>query len=468
MRAEYYLTPYLSFGGEYDNSDQNNSSEELFLNFRYNLGKKLSQKTNNMQSDTAKIWDRRYDEVIRENKIYLEEKLNTSKMGITAPTGLSGTAGSTTTVSAALTISNGYSSSTMGAVTYSIDGNKKGAEINSSTGAVDLSGASVGVIKIKATIAAKGNYDKETSIYDFTINFNNPTFGNIVNLSKQLNSNGVTVSSSPNLTNAPTNYNSVQHGNRTFTVTSATNNVSTSNISVDSSTGAVTASAGTVATVVTVTVSTAGGTKYGPGSKTYTVTFTKSDAPSLTFDDPNQVAWGTQVSVVTPTAASNYNQTQMGALSYSMSGTATGISVAANGTVTATQPGSVIVKVSTTGGTKYNAGSNVGTYTVTFTKKNAPNLLFSDPNQVAWGTSVSAVTPTAASNYDQNEMGALSYVGSAVGISVATNGTVTATQPGSVTVTVSTDGGTKYKAGNVGTYTVTFTKKNALNLSFAP
>ena len=39
-----------------------------------------------MQSDTAKIWDnRRYDEVIRENKVYLEKKSVSTITSIIAP-----------------------------------------------------------------------------------------------------------------------------------------------------------------------------------------------------------------------------------------------------------------------------------------------------------------------------------------------------------------------------------------------
>ena len=125
---------------------------------------------------------------------------------------------------------------------------------------------------------------------------------------------------------------------------------------------------------------------------------------------PNQVAWGTSVSAATPTAASNYDQNEMGALSYSMSGTATGISVAANGTVTATQSGSVTVTVSTDGGTKYNAVSNVGTYIVTFNKQ--------DINSVSGSTSLSgtsnSTTTVSASlangtGYNSSTMGAVTY-----------------------------------------------------------
>ena len=74
LRAEYFVTPYMSFGGELDRSDQNNHSEEVFLNFTYNFGEKLNQRVNTTPSAT-KVWDKRYDEVIRENKVYLEKRL---------------------------------------------------------------------------------------------------------------------------------------------------------------------------------------------------------------------------------------------------------------------------------------------------------------------------------------------------------------------------------------------------------
>ena len=74
LRAEYFVTPYMSFGGELDRSDQNNSSEELFINFTYNFGEKLNRRVNTTPSAT-KVWDKRYDEVIRENKVYLEKRL---------------------------------------------------------------------------------------------------------------------------------------------------------------------------------------------------------------------------------------------------------------------------------------------------------------------------------------------------------------------------------------------------------
>ena len=74
LRAEYFVTPHMSFGGEFDRSDQNNSSKEVFINFTYNFGEKLNRRVNTTPRAT-KVWDKRYDEVIRENKVYLEKRL---------------------------------------------------------------------------------------------------------------------------------------------------------------------------------------------------------------------------------------------------------------------------------------------------------------------------------------------------------------------------------------------------------
>ena len=114
LRAEYFVTPYMSFGGELDRSDQNNHSEELFMNFTYNFGEKLNQRVNTTPSAT-KVWDKRYDEVIRENKVYLEKRLVITSITAPSPTGTLGG-----TFDVALNDSDGYDSNTMGEVTYSI------------------------------------------------------------------------------------------------------------------------------------------------------------------------------------------------------------------------------------------------------------------------------------------------------------------------------------------------------------
>ena len=442
LRAEYFLTPHISFGGEYDNSDQNNSSEELFLNFKYNFGEKLNQRVNTTPSAT-KVWDKRYDEVIRENKVYLEKRLVITS--ITAPS-LSGTLGGT--VDVALASSTGYDSNTMGEVTYTINSadNVTGASISGSnlvlTNATITPAASSATIQIRATIAANDQYAETTINYNVAVNRQSAP-------SLSFATPDAVAWGTPVPAEAPTpssNYNATEMGALVYSGSADGINVA--------SNGTVTA---TQPGSVTVTVSTTGtSTKYETGTVgSYDVTFNKKNALDLSFATPDAVAWGTPVPAEAPTPSSNYNATEMGALVYS--GSADGINVASNGTVTATQPGSVTVTVSTSGtGTKYNSG-NVGTYTVTFNKKPALGLSFATPDAVAWGTTVPAEAPTPSSNYNATEMGALVYSGSADGINVASNGTVTATQPGSVTVTVSTSGtGTKYNSGNVGTYTVTF------------
>jgi len=132
LRAEYFLTPYISFGGEYDKSNQNNSSKKLFVNFTYNFGEKLSQQVNIAKANTTQIWDKRYDEVIRENKVYLEKKPVTN---LIAPPNLVGEVGESS-VNAPL-------------------GSALGALIDESTGVVDLSNA------VKTS-----NKDSETEFID--------------------------------------------------------------------------------------------------------------------------------------------------------------------------------------------------------------------------------------------------------------------------------------------------------------
>jgi hypothetical protein len=316
LRAEYYLTPHLSFGGEYDNSDQNNSSEELFLNFRYNFGEKLSQKTNNMQSDTAKIWDRRYDEVIRENKVYLEKRLVITT--ITPPT-LSGNLGDT--VSVALTSNNGYNSSAMGAVTYAIKdrGNVTGASISGSN--LDLSGATItpaassATIQIRATIAANDQYAEKTINYNVTVN--RQSAPSLLFATPAEVAWGTPVSAA----SAPTSYNEAEMGTLSYAISNVTG------ISINANTGTVTA---TQSGTATVTVSTSGtSSKYETGNVgSYTVTFTKQDLTTVSV--PSGFAGNAgSVSTVDASLTSNngYNSNTMGAVTYEIIGNNKGASI---------------------------------------------------------------------------------------------------------------------------------------------
>ena len=171
LRAEYFLTPYMSFGGELDRSDQNNHSEELFINFTYNFGEKLNQRVNTTPSAT-KVWDKRYDEVIRENKVYLEKRLVID----IKPTRLA-TIGET--VNVALNVSDGYDANTMGAITYSITTSSNNDNISGYTIAdsvIDLSSAtfanateSTRTIPVTATIATNENYAETVINYNVVV-----------------------------------------------------------------------------------------------------------------------------------------------------------------------------------------------------------------------------------------------------------------------------------------------------------
>ena len=171
LRAEYFVTPYMSFGGELDRSDQNNHSEEVFLNFTYNFGEKLNQRVNTTPSAT-KVWDKRYDEVIRENKVYLEKRLVID----IKPT-RSGTLDGT--VDVALNVrDDGYDSNTIGEVKYlfpeTVDGLKGYSKPDNST-TINLSGvtfteATESVnIPVTATIAANENYAETVIKYNVVV-----------------------------------------------------------------------------------------------------------------------------------------------------------------------------------------------------------------------------------------------------------------------------------------------------------
>ena len=59
FRAECYVNAGLSFGGEYDKSDQNNL---------HHFGNNSDDKT--YTANTVKVWDKRYNEVKRINEVY--------------------------------------------------------------------------------------------------------------------------------------------------------------------------------------------------------------------------------------------------------------------------------------------------------------------------------------------------------------------------------------------------------------
>ena len=124
-----------------------------------------------------------------------------------------------------------------------------------------------------------------------------------------------------------------------------------------------------------------------------------------------------------------------------------------------TAPGTATVTATIAGGTKYKPGI-AGKYTVEFTKREAPKLTFIEPQWVNFGTKSSA--PASPTGYDEATMGAIIYKvtsGTASdGATIDGDGRVHTTKVGKVVVTATTNGGTHYAAGKIGTFTVTVQK----------
>ena len=107
------------------------------------------------------------------------------------------------------------------------------------------------------------------------------------------------------------------------------------------------------------------------------------------------------------------------------------------------------------GGAKYKSGVD-DTYEVKFTKQEAHTLVFTDPSEVKWGTTYTA--PGYPSSYVKTDHGKITFTklissaGSSVLVDPGT-GEVSGTEnAGEVTVTATTNGGTKYAAGVIVTY----------------
>ena len=258
-------------------------------------------------------------------------------------------------------------------------------------------------------------------------------------------------STAPTIT-PPNGYNvGIEYGNYVYTASS--NNTGAT---LDPATGV--ASSATSAGTIVVQVRTAGGTKYDDFDVgTYTVEFVRE---SITITPPTTLSGNLGGNVDVSLSNSNGYNTAMGTVIYTIKnlGNVIGASISGSvlnlsGATIATANASATIEIeATTQANGYYTGTTT-TYNVTVNRQSAPALSFTGPSPEPWGTIVGAVVP---SDYNQTEMGALTYSGSATGINVASDGTVTATQSGQVTVTVSIVRGNKYNAGNVGTYTVEF------------
>ena len=463
LRAEYFINSgeifdmesWLSFGGEYDKSDQNNSSNKLFMevHFKNNLhkfGNNSNDKTHTV--NTAKVWDKRYDEVTRINEVHVE-KLSKQIIEIENPTAVEW--GTPFNVADLVTGVKGGAKTT-----YSIldDGNT-GATTDSETGIIENT-KRAGAVIVNISISATNKYAPASRkiTVEFTeqqaqtktapaLTFTNPT--------------SVEVEIQSEAPANPSDYDAITMGAITYKVTggSASNGA---NVDGD---GKVTA---TKIGKVVVTATTAGGSEYAAGDiGTYTVTVTGKTAPALTFINPTSVE--VEVQSEAPANPSDYDAITMGAITYKVTGgsASNGANVDGDGKVTATKIGKVVVTATTAGGSEYAAG-DIGTYTVTVTGKTAPALTFINPTSVE--VEIQSEAPANPSDYDAITMGAITYKvtgGSASnGANVDGDGKVTATKIGKVVVTATTAGGSEYAAGDIGTYTVTVTGKTAPALTF--
>ena len=223
---------------------------------------------------------------------------------------------------------------------------------------------------------------------------------------------------------------------------------------------------------VTVMVVIKGGTKYTAGDiGTYTVKFIAKDASGLTYTIDNQtdVKWGTDSTA--PAEPSWVGDDGYGDLKYKANLDATGGQIdEATGEISdTTDVGTVTVTAFITGGTKYAAG-DVATFTVDFVKKAASGAgLHGNDEDVEWGTS--SAQPLDLDEWAEETHGEITYEAAdldATGgeIDPGTGVISDTTASGTVTVTVKIDGGTKYAAGDVGTYTVKFIAKDASGLTY--
>ena len=226
---------------------------------------------------------------------------------------------------------------------------------------------------------------------------------------------------------------------------------------------------------ITVTVAIEGGTKYAAGDVgTFKVTFIPKESSSGDLDhgiaDQTGVKWGT--SSDTPAkpdwAAETHGKIFFTVSSYGTTGSGATIARETGVISGATNAGEITVTVAIEGGTKYAAG-DVGTFKVTFIPKESSSgdldHGIDDQTGVKWGSS--SDTP-AKPDWDEGTHGKIFFTvssygttGSGATIARETGVISGATNAGEITVTVAIEGGTKYAAGDVGTFKVTFIPKES-------
>ena len=454
FRAEYYVNAGLSFGGEYDKSDQNNSSSKLFMkvhftNNLHHFGNNSDDKT--YTANTVKVWDKRYNEVKRINEVYVEKRLE-QIIEIENPIAVEWD--TSFDVADLVTGVKGGAK-----VTYSIlDAGNTGARINE---AGVISGTTQpGTVKAKISIAATNKYAATSREIDVEF-IAKDIEGESVDVSGEQTLEFGTTSDTPNQSGW---WKVADHGEITYEAV-----LGDVGGSFDGATGVIsnTEAPGTV----TVTVKIAGGTKYKQGVVgTYDVVFTKSkkdiEGELVTVDGEQTLEFGE--TSATPNQSGWWNENEHGLLEYEAAGldvTGGGIDEATGVISDTTAPGTVTVMVVIKGGTKYTAG-DIGTFDVEFIAKDAADLEHGIDNQagVKWGSPSIAPSPDIPS-WAEETHGEITYEAAdldATGgeIDPGTGVISDTTASGTVTVTVAIKGGTKYAAGDVGTFTVEFIAKD--------
>ena len=456
FRAEYYVNAGLSFGGEYDKSDQKNSSSKLFMNFTHHFGNNSDDKT--YTANTVKVWDKRYNEVKRINEVYVEKRLQ-QIIEIGNPTAVEW--GTPFDVAAHVTGVKGGAK-----VTYSIlDDDNTGARINDANTGVISDTTTPGTVKAKISISATNKYAATSREIDVTFIPKASTSGDLVHgIDDQT---GVKWGSSSD-TPAKPDWDEGTHGKIVFTIYS--HGTTGGNATIDD-TGVISGTENVGE--ITVTVAIEGGTKYAAGDVgTFKVTFIPKASTSGDLvhgiDDQTGVKWGS--SSDTP-AKPDWDEGTHGKIFFTVSSygtTGSGATIAREtGVISgATNAGEITVTVAIEGGTKYAAG-DVGTFKVTFIPKESSSgdldHGIADQTGVKWGTSsdTPAKPDWAAETHGKIFFTVSSYgtTGSGATIARETGVISGATNAGEITVTVAIEGGTKYAAGDVGTFKVTFIPK---------
>ncbi len=346
----------------------------------------------------------------------------------------------TTTVAISPTVSYSSTMTYGGTQTLSVSGNTGGGNVTwtltAGTGKATLSSTTAakpvltatqaGTVKVKASVAAKGNYLAGTTP-EVTITINkaniSPTLSYSSSVTYGRNSVAATVGGNPG------------GGTQSFSVAAGTGRAT-----INTSNGVLSP---TQAGTVNVTVSIGATTNYNGGSKTITVTIYKANiAPTLAY---STVTYGSNSAA--PTVGGNSGN---GTKSFSLAaGTGRASINPTTGVISPTQAGTVNVTVSIGATTNYNAGSK--TITVTINKANiAPALSYST---VTYGANAS---PTVTNGGD----GAKTFtVAAGTGNATInpTTGVLSPTQAGNVTVSLNIAAGTNYNGGSK-TITVTINK----------